>query len=1097
MSLAAFSLRRPYTIFAVIALMCLLAAGAARRMPTDIFPEIDIPVVSVVWTYNGMSAPEIQNRIVALHERQLASLVDDISRIEANSYNGVGVIKVYLHQGADVSRAISQLASSSLVVLKYMPRNITPPLILRYGATDVPIIQISLSSNALTDTTLNDLGQNIIRPDLAVVKGASVPYPYGGKPRLIMVSLDLQAMQARGLTPEDVTSALSHQNVIMPSGDVKMGSKDYAVTMNNSPDAIAAINAFPIKQIDGKTVFVRDVAHVHDGYQVQTNSVSENGLPGALMLVRKTGGVSTLAVIDGVREALPDIAKLMPAGVSLKPIFDQSIFVKAALNSVVMGGMLAAGLTALMILLFLGNWRLTVIILASIPLSIVFAILILYVDGQTLNTMTLGRLRARGRHPRRQRNRRDREHRAQRRPRQAARRGHSRGDRGSRRADASRHLVDLPGVRAGVPSHGHGQVPVLAALAFGDRLARLQSRPFVHPRASPVQVPDDVLKGMRATGMSRSSGQAKPKRRFNPFGFIHRSFERGFVNLRVAHGNALSWMVERRVVTAGFFAALAAASLALYPRLGMDFFPQVDAGQMRLHVRAPPGTRLERTQEYFAQVERAIRDIVGNEQIDVILDNIGLPYSGINIALSDTATVGPMDGEILISLKEKHTPTAGHMAALRRELPRRFPQLQFFFQPADIVNQVLNFGQPAPIDIRVSGANNAEAFAVASKLARDLNRIPGVVDSHVFQVPDAPAQTVEVNREFAGEVGLGQQAVADNMLVSLNNSLQVAPNFWLSPRTGVSYPLVVQTPTYRINSAQDLWTLPVTSPQAKEPQLLMNIAKFGRSSVPMVMSQLNIRPVFDVNADVQGRDLDSAATAIQDVIAADRPDPSKAITVTLSGQIETMQESFDGLFSGMALAVVLVFLLLVINFQSVIDPLIVLMAVPFALCGAMWMLFVTGTHISVPALMGTLMCIGLTTANSILVVTFCNQRVAAGVSPAAGRRRGRLYPASAGSHDGGRDDPRHDSDGARHRRRRRTKRAARPRGHRRPLVRDLRDAAFRANPLQSPAPRSQAVGGDEERSRCPSLTPRTIRSARTGATRPARRSTDTTMSRRE
>ncbi|MFZ1110797.1 MAG: efflux RND transporter permease subunit [Rhodomicrobium sp.] len=980
MSLAAFSLRRPYTIFAVIALMCLLAAGAARRMPTDIFPEIDIPVVSVVWTYNGMSAPEIQNRIVALHERQLASLVDDISRIEANSYNGVGVIKVYLHQGADVSRAISQLASSSLVVLKYMPRNITPPLILRYGATDVPIIQISLSSNALTDTTLNDLGQNIIRPDLAVVKGASVPYPYGGKPRLIMVSLDLQAMQARGLTPEDVTSALSHQNVIMPSGDVKMGSKDYAVTMNNSPDAIAAINAFPIKQIDGKTVFVRDVAHVHDGYQVQTNSVSENGLPGALMLVRKTGGVSTLAVIDGVREALRDIAKLMPAGVSLKPIFDQSIFVKAALNSVVMGGMLAAGLTALMILLFLGNWRLTVIILASIPLSIVFAILILYVDGQTLNTMTLG--------------------------------GFALAvgilvDNGTvvienieRNAGLGKPLEEaiLAGTaEVGVPtllatlSICLVFVPVFLLTGTAKYLFSPLSLSVIVSLVSSLVLSFTLVpllfkylmssQGHAGDGHEPESGQAKPKRRFNPFGFIHRSFERGFVNLRVAHGNALSWMVERRVVTAGFFAALAAASLALYPRLGMDFFPQVDAGQMRLHVRAPPGTRLERTQEYFARVERAIRDIVGNEQIDVILDNIGLPYSGINIALSDTATAGPMDGEILIALKEKHTPTAGHMAALRRELPRRFPQLQVFFQPADIVNQVLNFGQPAPIDIRVSGANNAEAFAVASKLARDLNRIPGVVDSHVFQVPDAPAQTVEVNREFAGEVGLGQQAVADNMLVSLNNSLQVAPNFWLSPRTGVSYPLVVQTPTYRINSAQDLWTLPVTSPQAKEPQLLMNIAKFGRSSVPMVMSQLNIRPVYDVNADVQGRDLDSAATAIQDVIAADRPDPSKGITVTLSGQIETMQESFDGLFSGMALAVVLVFLLLVINFQSVIDPLIVLMAVPFALCGAMWMLFVTGTHISVPALMGTLMCIGLTTANSILVVTFCNQRVAAGVSP--------------------------------------------------------------------------------------------------------------------
>ncbi len=716
MSLAAFSLRRPYTIFAVIALMCLLAAGAALRMPTDIFPEINIPVVSVVWTYNGMSAPEIQNRIVALHERQLASLVDDISRIEANSYNGVGVIKVYLHEGADVSRAISQLASSSLVVLKYMPRNITPPLILRYGATDVPIIQISLSSNSLTDTKLNDLGQNIIRPDLAVVRGASVPYPYGGKPRVIMVGLDQNAMQARGLTPDDVTKALSHQNVIMPSGDVKIGSKDYTVSMNNSPDVIAAINAFPIKEIAGKMVFVRDVAHVHDGYQVQTNSVSQNGLPGALMLVRKTGGVSTLAVIDGVKEALKDIAKLLPAGVSLKPIFDQSIFVKAALNSVIMGGMMAAGLTALMILLFLGSWRLTLIILASIPLSIVFAILILYVDGQTLNTMTLG--------------------------------GFALAvgilvDNGTVVIENIERNVGLgkPLEEAILQGTAEVGVPTLLAtlsisLVFVPVFLLTGTAKYLFSPLS-LSVIISLISSLALSftlvpllfkylmrSQAHGAGEHKPEeqetqaRRFNPFGFIHRSFEYGFVVLRVVHGNALSWMIDHRLVTLAFFAVLAGASLTLYPRLGMDFFPQVDAGQMRLHVRAPPGTRLEQTQDYFAKVERGIRDIVGAEQIDVILDNIGLPYSGINIALSDTATVGPMDGEILISLKEKHTPTAEHVADLRRDLPRRFPELQFFFQPADIVNQVLNFGQPAPIDIRVSGANDAEAYAVALKLTR-------------------------------------------------------------------------------------------------------------------------------------------------------------------------------------------------------------------------------------------------------------------------------------------------------------------------------------------------------------------------------------------
>jgi multidrug efflux pump subunit AcrB len=981
MWLAALSLRRPYMVFAVIALLCLLAAGAVRRMPTDIFPEIDIPVVSVVWTYNGMSASDIQNRIMALHERQLASLVDDISRIEANSYNGVGVIKVYLHEGADVSRAISQLASSALVVLKYMPRNITPPLILRYGATDVPIIQISLSSSTLTDTQLNDLGQNIIRPDLAVVRGASVPYPYGGKPRVIMMSLDQQALQARGLTPGDVSDALSHQNIIMPSGDVKIGSKDYTVSMNNSPDVIAEINDFPIKTINGRTVFVRDVAHVHDGYQIQTNSVTQNGLPGALMLVRKTGGVSTLAVIDGVKEALPDIARLLPPGVTLTPIFDQSIFVNAALNSVMMGGVMAAGLTMLMILLFLGNWRLTFIILASIPLSIIAAVILLYASGQTLNTMTLGgfalavgvlvddatvRIENIERHV------------SMGEPLiQAILEGTSEVTNATILATTSISIVFVP-VFLLTGTAKYLFTPLSLAVIFSLYASLLVSFTVVQLLFKYL-----MASQVHANGHAEGAGShSNPRPRgFDPLGSIHRVFERGFVNLRTVHRNTLSWTMTRPLTTVLFFAVLIGGSLTLYPRLGMDFFPQIDAGQMRLHVRAPPGTRLEQTQDYFAKVEGAIREIVGNDQIDVILDNIGLPYSGINIALSDTATVGPMDGEILISLKEKHTPTPGHVADLRRELPKLFPQLQFFFQPADIVNQVLNFGQPAPIDIRISGPKDDEAYAVASKLANDLNGVPGVVDSHVFQVPDAPTITVDVDRDLARELGLGQQSIADDMLVSLNNSLQVAPNFWLNPHNGVSYPLVVQTPPYDINSAQDLWTLPVTPLTSRDPQLLMNLARFNRNKVPMITSQLNIRPVYDVHADVQGRDLNSAADAIDKVIAAGRPDAARSISVTLSGQIETMRESFSGLYSGMAIAVVLVFLLLVINFQSITDSLIVLMAVPFALCGAMWALYITQTHISVPALMGTLMCIGLTTANSILVVTFCNQRVEAGVSP--------------------------------------------------------------------------------------------------------------------
>jgi multidrug efflux pump subunit AcrB len=981
MSVVEIALKRPYTVVATLILITLMGIGAALRMPIDIFPEIDIPVVAVVWTYNGMSAQDIQNRILTLHQRQLASLVDDISRIEAISYEGVGVEKIYLHEGADVTRAVSQLASSALVVLKYMPPNITPPLVLRYGATDVPIIQLSLSSRSLPDTKLNDLGQNIIRPALAVVHGAEVPYPYGGKPRVIMADLDSAALQARGLSPSDVSSALQHQNVILPAGDVKIGDKDYTLAMNNSPDVIETINAFPIKQVDGRTVFMRDVAHVHDGFQVQTNSVSVNGTPGALMTIRKTGGVSTLAVIDGVRAALLDIKKVLPKDVTVKALFDQSVFVKGALNSVLMSAGMAAALTALVIILFLGNVRLSVIILAAIPLSIITAVLFINLTGQTLNTMTLGGF-----------------------------------------ALAIGILVDngtvvIENIERHVamrePLHqsivvGASEVAIptflstlcicivfvpvfllqgtakylfspLSLSVIGALLASLALSFTMVPVLFNYLMRRAVHEFSAEPTHKPATEDAGPK---NPLVRFQAGFERGFERFRERYRDTLAWALSQARLTVTAFIVLIVASALLFPLLGRDFFPQVDAGQMRLHVRAPAGTRLEKTQQYFAEVESQIRKLVGNEQIDVMLDNIGLPYSGINIALSDSATVGPMDGEILISLTEKHTPTANLIAMLRRELPARFAELQFFFQPADIVDQVLNFGQPAPIDVRISGPDQDAAFALASQIAQALRGVAGVVDSHVFQVPNAPALTVDMDRALATQTGVTQQEAANNVLVATNSSAQTAPNFWVDPRNSVSYPLVVQVPTYQIRSSQDLQTMPVTSAAgASSGQLLLNLASFGREAVPMVASQLNIRPVFDVHADVQGRDLYGAAQDIDKVLKQHRPDASKALTVTLSGQVETMRESYTGLFTGIALAIILVYLFLVMNFQSWIDPLIVLMAVPFALGGVLWMLFLSQTPMSVPALMGTLMCIGLTTANSILVVSFANQRMALGDDP--------------------------------------------------------------------------------------------------------------------
>ncbi len=1018
MSIVRGVLKRPYTVIAVLILICILGVGAATRMPVDIFPEINIPVVAVVWTYPGMDATDIQNRIMTIQEREMASLVDNISCIESTAYEGVGVERVFLHQGANVNRAIAQVADSTLVDLKHMPHGITPPLVLRYGATDVPIIQLSLSSNILPSTTLNDIGQHILRPDLAVVHGADVPYPYGGKQREIMADLNPEALEARGLSPADVTRALMHQNVILPAGDVKIGHKDYLLTMNSSPDIIKKMNDFPIKEVHGRTVFLRDVAYVHNGYQVQTNSVSVNGKPGALITVRKTGGVSTLSVIDGIRKALPYIERGLPKGVKIKALFDQSVFVKAALDGVVREGAMAALLAATMILVFLGNARLTLIVMASIPLSIITAVLVMYIDGQTLNTMTLGgfalavgilvdngtvvienierHLRSGG-------------------PLETAIIG------GAGEVGIPTFLSTLCICIVFVPIfllQGTAKylfsplslsvcVSLVASLVLSFTLVpllfkylmrssvekhynsnRLPAAPDHDRNAEgPFRQRLQALKKFAAVRLRRlpglrsfASGGTRP----NVFSLFQQKFDRGFEKFRETYRVCLSWTLSRPKTTVIYFVVLMVFSLSLFPQLGRDFFPTVDAGQMNLHVRTPLGTRIEQTQKDFAEVEAAIRQIVGNNQISNILDNIGLPYSGINIALSDSSTAGPMDGEILISLKKKHTPTSELTARLRRDLPQRFAGFQFYFQPADIVDQVLNFGLPAPIDIRVTGPFNNDDYKVAAKIAHDIKFVPGVVDSHILQVPDAPAFKVQINRAMAKEFGINQLSVADDVLAYTNSSFQISPNFWVDPKTGISYPLVDQMPTYLINTLNDLRTIPVTvSGDKLHNQLLSNIAKFSRTTVPLSVSQYNIQPVFDVNASVQGRSLSAVTAGIDKVLAADRPPLSQDIKVVLSGQAKTMRESYDGIFGGMALAIILVYLFLVMNFQSWIDPVIVLMAVPFSLSGVMWLLYLTRTHLSVPALMGSLMCIGLSTANSILVVTFANERMEAGESALA------------------------------------------------------------------------------------------------------------------
>jgi multidrug efflux pump subunit AcrB len=971
----AWLLKRPYSIASLLILIVLLGVGAAMRMPTDIFPSINVPVVSVVWTYSGMNPSDIQNRILTLHERQMPALVDDIDHIEANSYQGVGVIKVYLHENADVTRAVAQVASSALIVLKYMPRNITPPMVLRYGATDVPILQLSLSSKSLTDTRLNDLGQNVIRPDLAAVPGVSLPQPYGGKPRVVMVDMDQQAMAAQGLEPGDISNVLLANNVIVPSGDVKIGSKDYPVTMNNSPDVIAKMNDFPVKTVNGRQVFLRDVAHVHDGFQTQTNLVTQNGAPGALLTIRKTGAVSTLAVVAGVRDYLPELRKQLPKEVSVTPLFDQSVFVRASLQGVVREGAIAAGLTALMILLFLGNWRLTLIVMLSIPTSILVALVVMYFMGQTLNTMTLGGF--------------------------ALAVGILVDNSTVVIENIERHRADGESLtdaivnganEIGIPTLLSTLsicivfVPVFLLSGVAKYLFSPLSLSVLLSLLASLALSFTVVPVMFDFLMRSQKHQHERQRPTgrNPFAWSHYEFTRGFEKLRDGYRDALSWCVAMPWLTALFFGVLIVGSLALFPILGRDFFPNVDAGQMRLHVRAPAGSRIEVTAQYFARVEKAVREIVGNDQINSVLDNIGLPYSGMNMAIGDTATVGTMDGEILISLHEDHSPTAAHMADLRRELPKRFPDCQFFFQAADIVNQVLNFGQPAPIDVRVVGSDPDKTYALAKKLSKDLGGVPGVVDAHVYQIPDTPGLHFDIDRSLAQQVGMNQRQTAESLLVTLNSSGQIGPNFWVNPRNGVSYPLVAQTPTYTINSLQDLRTMPLKGEQGSKTdqgQLLMNVANINRVASPALISQLNVRPVFDVNANVQGRDLYGVSKDIQTVLDRDQPPASEPIAITLTGQIDTMAKSYSGLFGGMALAVVLVFLLMVIKFQSWLSPVIVLLAVPFALSGVMWGLFLTHTYMSVPALMGGLMCIGLATANSILVVSFADDRMRQGYSP--------------------------------------------------------------------------------------------------------------------
>src|SRR5881398_175377 len=989
------ALRRPYTFTVVAILVVLLGIVTIARMSTDIFPNINIPVVSVIWSYSGVAPEEMEKRFVTVCERAMTTTVNDIEHIESQGYNGVAVIKVFFQPGASIDAAVSQVTAISQTVLRVLPPGATPPFIIRFNASHVPILQASLSSQSLSEQQLYDYGLNFLRTQLATVQGAQVPLPYGGKVRQIMVDINPRSLYAQGLSPTDVSNAINVQNVILPAGTQKIGDREYNVRLNSSPEVLQVLNDLPIKQLNGAVVYIRDVAHVRDGFAVQTNIVAQNRIRSALLTVLKSASASTIDIIKRVKEALPRIQATLPKELELTQLFDQSIFVRASINGVLREGVIAAGLTALMILLFLGNWRSTIVVTTSITLSILCSIIILAALGQTMNIMTLGGL--------------------------ALAVGILVDDATVEIENIHRNLaMKKPMIRAILDGASQIAVPafvstlciciVFVPIFFLSGTARFLFQPlamavifamlasyFLSRTVVPtmvrfllgghldeidtslargVQDPDRARSPSAPGSLEGDSSAQKPGvslfariREF--FSGIHEHFNHGFEKLRARYVNALRWCLEHRPIVFAGMGALVLVSCCLIPFLGRDFFPSVDAGQLRLHVRAPAGTRLESTQERFFQIGRAIREVIPPNEIDNVLDNIGLPVSGINLAFSDNATIGEADGEILVALTPKHKPTAQYMHILREKLHGDVPDMEFFFAAPDIVSQILNFGIPAPIDIQVTG-RDPKGYEIANQIKERVAQIPGAADVHVHQVVHGPDLRVNVDRTRAQQIGLSQNDVARTMLISLSSSGQASPNFWLNFQNGVNYQVAVQTPQYKMDTLRDLQNTPVVAPNQPRPELLGNLATVERRESPMIVNHYDVQPVFDVFANVQGRDLGGVAGQVNKIVDQAKKDLPRGTFLNVRGQVESMNKSFAGIGAGILFAIVLVYFLMTVNFQSWTDPFIIIMALPGALCGIIWMLFITGTTLNVPSLMGAIMAIGVATANSILVVTFAN-----------------------------------------------------------------------------------------------------------------------------
>jgi multidrug efflux pump subunit AcrB len=967
------ALRRPYTFIVLGLLVLIVGPLAILRTPTDIFPSINIPVISVIWRYTGLSSEEMEGRIVGNFERAMSATVNDIEHIESQTSNGVGVVKVFFHPDANIQTGLAQIVAIAQTMLSTFPPGATPPLILQYNASTVPILQIALSSSSLAEHEMFDLANSFMRTQLATVQGAVLPTPHGGKFRQVMVDIDPSALKAKGLAALDVVNAVNAQNLILPTGTVKIGTLEYDVALNGSPKTIAELNDLPVKSGPAGTIYLRDVAHVRDGFQPQTNIVRHDGHRAVLMSILKYGRASTLDIVERVRDELPRIRAGLPPELEMQSALDQSLFVRSAVDGVVFEAVLAGCLTALMILIFLGSWRSTLIIAISIPLAILTSLAVLSALGETINIMTLGGL--------------------------ALAVGILVDDATVAIENISQHLergkplyeaivdgaqqIAVPTfvstlcicivfvpmfLLTGVARYLF--VPMAQAVVFAMLASYVFSRTLV-PTLAKYLLRESVLE------------HGHPRASRNPFVRLHLAFERGFEQVRLGYRALVARCMQHQKSFMAMFLAGCLVSMALLPFVGREFFPSVDAGQFRLHLRAKTGTRIEETARLCDLVEAELRRLIPPAELETILDNIGLPSSGTNLTYNNSGTIGPADADITVSLKDGHRPTDDYLRLLRQRLPEAFPGVMFYFLPADIVSQILNFGLPAPIDIQVIGRNVEANRDFALKLLDRLRRVPGTADLRIQQPFDQPRLDVVVDRTKAQQAGFSQREVASNLLISLSGSFQTNPTFWLNPKTGVSYNVITQAPQYEIDSLQALANIPLNGRDNPKPEILGSLATVTRSAERAVISHWNVQPVIDIYGAVQGRDLGGVAQDVREIVDASLKELPKGSRLIVRGQIETMQSSFTGLLYGLIFAVVLVYLLMVVNFQSWLDPFIIITALPAALAGIVWMLFFTGTTVNVPALTGAVMAVGIATANSILVISFAREQLRSGSDPAA------------------------------------------------------------------------------------------------------------------